>query len=143
MLPVARRRTVTFRGDISGRTGPRVRFTLDDHEFDPHRIDQQAEAGTVEEWTLVNADPMQHPLHIHVNPFQAVDFTGIPPEDPSWHTDPEVWWDTLRLPPHGSVTIRTYYRPDITGTTVYHCHVLQHEDTGMMGTLNIAPAQER
>lgn len=139
-LATARRRRVTFKADISGRRGPRVRFTLDGREFDPHRIDQRAEAGTVEEWTLVNEDHMQHPLHIHVNPFQAIDFTGVPPGDPSWQTDPAVWWDTIRLPPRGSVTIRTYYRPDATGKTVYHCHVLQHEDTGMMGMLLIEPA---
>lgn len=138
-LGVARRRVLTFKGDISGRDGPRVRFTIDGREFDPDRVDQQVEAGTVEEWRLVNKDVMQHPVHIHVNPFQAIDFTGIPAGDRSWQTDPAIWWDVIRLPPRGSVAIRTYFRPDITGKTVYHCHVLQHEDTGMMGTLLIAP----
>lgn len=137
--PVAHRRTIRFSGDISGRAGPGVTFLIDGRAFDPDRIDQAVEAGTVEEWTLVNEDVFQHPIHIHVNPFQVIDVHGIPPGDTSWQTDPTIWWDTFRLPPKGTFTLRTYFRPDATGKTVYHCHILPHEDTGMMGTLLINP----
>ncbi|WP_201294867.1 MULTISPECIES: multicopper oxidase family protein [unclassified Nocardiopsis] len=135
--PVTRRRTLTFSGDISGHHGMGVRFYIDDQLFDHHRVDQEVRAGTVEEWRLVNEDVFQHPVHIHVNPFQVVDVKGIPAGDTSWQTDPEIWWDTVRLPPNGEVTIRTYFRPDITGKTVFHCHILPHEDNGMMGVLLI------
>jgi FtsP/CotA-like multicopper oxidase with cupredoxin domain len=139
-LPVTRRRTLTFSGDISGRHGIGVRFFIDGKEYDHHRIDQEVQAGTVEEWTLVNSDVFQHPFHIHVNPFQVVDVRGIPPTDTSWHLDPTVWWDVFRMPPRGQVTLRMYFRPDVVGKTVYHCHILPHEDNGMMGNVLITPA---
>jgi FtsP/CotA-like multicopper oxidase with cupredoxin domain len=97
-LPVARRRTVTFSGDISGRHGIEVQFLIDGKEYDMDRIDQEVEAGTVEEWTIVNEDVFQHPFHIHVNPFQVVDVQGIPPGDTSWYPDPSVWWDVVGVP---------------------------------------------
>lgn len=140
-LPVARRRTFTFRMDISGRKGLGVIGYLDGKIFDPDRIDTSVQAGTVEEWTIRNDDVMQHPLHIHVNPFQITGIRGIPADDPSWYgqTDPSTWWDTFRVPPKGQFTLRTWFRPDIPGKTVYHCHFLPHEDNGMMATLLINP----
>ncbi len=140
-LPVARRRTLVFSGDITGRTGLGVQFLIDGKEYDHERIDQEVEAGTVEEWTIVNEDIFQHPVHIHVNPFQVFDVQGIPAGDTSWlaEREPDVWWDTFRLPPFGRYTLRTYFRPDVTGKTVYHCHILPHEDRGMMGNLLIDP----
>ncbi len=140
--PVARRRTLVFSGDITGNDGIGVRFFIDGKLYDHHRIDQEVEAGTVEEWRLVNDDVFQHPFHIHVNPFQVTDVKGIPPGDSSWDTDPSIWWDVFRLPPKGEVTIRTYFRPDIPGKTVYHCHILPHEDNGMMGNVLISPPGE-
>ncbi|GAB3488463.1 multicopper oxidase family protein [Amycolatopsis cihanbeyliensis] len=142
-LPVARRRTLRFSGDISGTKGIGVRFLIDGKEYDHDRIDQEVEAGTVEEWTMVNDDVFQHPFHIHVNPFQVIDVQGIPAGDTSWAPpDPGVWWDTFRMPPHGQFTMRTYFRPDITGKTVFHCHILPHEDNGMMGNLLISPPEK-
>jgi FtsP/CotA-like multicopper oxidase with cupredoxin domain len=143
-LPVSCRRTVTFQGEISGNqlkqgghdghsnTLAPVQFYLDGKVFDIDRIDQNVVAGTVEEWTLVNLDVFQHPFHIHVNPFQIVAMNGQPVYD-------RTWWDTFALPSKGSVTIRTYFRPDITGKTVYHCHILPHEDNGMMANVMIHP----
>lgn len=141
-LPVARRRTLTFSGDISGRHGIGVRFFIDGKEYDHERIDQTVEAGTFEEWTLVNEDVFQHPFHIHVNPFQVTDVHGIPPGDTSWQPpDPGVWWDVFRMPPKGKVVLRMYFRADVTGKTVYHCHILPHEDNGMMGNVLITARQ--
>ncbi|GAU69278.1 blue copper oxidase CueO [Streptomyces sp. NBRC 110611] len=139
-LPVARRRTLTLTGDISGASGAGVRFFIDGKLFDADRIDTEVEAGTVEEWRFVNVtDVFQHPMHIHVNPFQVIDVKGIPPGDTTWQTDPDIWWDTFRVPPNGEFTLRTYFRPDAPGKTVYHCHILPHEDNGMMGNLLINP----
>ncbi|SFQ71468.1 Multicopper oxidase with three cupredoxin domains (includes cell division protein FtsP and spore coat protein CotA) [Amycolatopsis arida] len=142
-LPVAHHRVLRFSGDISGRHGIGVRFFIDGKEYHHDRIDQQVEAGTVEEWTMVNEDVFQHPIHIHVNPFQVTDVRGIPPGDTSWAPpDPTVWWDTFRLPPRGRFTLRTHFRPDLTGKTVFHCHILPHEDNGMMGNLLITPPEK-
>jgi len=63
-----------------------------------------------------------------VNPFQVIEINGTPTGDDSW-------WDTFALPSKGSVKIRMYFRPDITGLTVYHCHILPHEDNGMMANI--------
>lgn len=139
--PVARRRRLVFSGDISGRAGPRPRFFIDAEAFDPDRVDQLVEAGTVEEWTVVNRDVMQHPFHLHVNPFQVVQLEGVPSGDDSWLPDPAISWDVFRIPPRGPATLRMRFRPDVTGLTVYHGHVLPHEDDGMMGTVLIDPSQ--
>lgn len=105
------------------------------------RIGQEVGAGMVEEWTIINEDALKHPFHIHVNPFQVTDIQGIPPGDTSWRPDPAVWWDVFRLPPRGRFTMRTYFRPDAIGKTAYHCHILPHEDNGMMGNVPIDPAR--
>ncbi|MBH1933378.1 multicopper oxidase domain-containing protein [Streptomyces sp. AV19] len=138
-LPVARHRTLVLSRDNSGHHGPGPRFLVNGRLFDMDRVDVEAEAGTVEEWRFVNDDSYQHPMHIHVNPFQVVGTKGIPRGDASWYTDPGIWWDTHRLPPHGELTLRTYFRPDAPGRTVFHCHVLPHEDHGTMANLLITP----
>jgi FtsP/CotA-like multicopper oxidase with cupredoxin domain len=125
--PIARRRTVRFRG--STLHAP-VEFFLDDRPFDPERDDAVIAVGTTEEWTLVNDDVFQHPFHIHVNPFQVVEQNGRRVPDP-------IWWDTFALPPNGTVKILMRPRPDITCRTVYHCHILPHEDNGMMSAISL------
>ncbi|EUA94083.1 multicopper oxidase family protein [Mycobacterium ulcerans str. Harvey] len=129
-LPVSRRRVLVFSGDISGRTGMGIQFLIDGKEMNMDRIDQESRVARSEEWTIVNEDVFQHPLHIHINPFQVVDVQGIPAGDTSWAAayEPDIWWDTFRLPPYRRYTLRTYFRPDVTGKTVYHCHILPHED---------------
>ena len=146
-LPVANRRTITFKGEISGNEPggdlhsheaaapamrPPVQFYLDGKIFALNRIDQKVLGGTVEEWTLVNEDVFQHPFHIHVNPFQVTHINGQPTGD-------DTWWDVISLPSKGQVTLRMFFRPDIDGKTVYHCHILPHEDNGMMANLYIYP----
>ena len=109
---------------------PPVQFFLDGKVFDLNRIDQHVVAGTIEEWTLVNEDVFQHPFHIHVNPFQVVEINGQPVHD-------DTWWDVIALPSKGQMTVRMYFRPDVTGKTVYHCHILPHEDNGMMANMRV------
>ena len=115
---------------------PPISFELDGKQFEPTRDDRIVTVGTWAEWTLDNQDVFQHPFHIHVNPFQIVAINGQPnPED-------FVWWDVRILPPKGSITVRMFYRPDITGRTVYHCHIVPHEDAGMMGVIHLTPGAD-
>ncbi len=144
-----RHRTITFRGDVSSVP---VKFTVNNKEFELDAntwwnklpANPRPKPGTVEEWTLINEDIFQHPFHIHVNPFQVIEVNGVPTHDKTWNVDPEIWWDVFRLPPHTSqkgnppsVKVRMYFRPDAPGLTVYHCHILPHEDNGMMASVYI------
>ena len=99
----------------------------------------KATAGTCEEWTIINKDIFKHPFHIHVNPFQVTAMIAHDPNYPAPRIDPSVWWDTIMLPSFSTTKIRTRYRSDVTGTTVFHCHFLPHEDNGMMTLFELDP----
>src|SRR5262245_40583505 len=128
--PIDNTRTVEWSGEVM--TAPLV-FQIDGKVFDPQRSDQTITVGTTELWTLVNHDVFQHPFHIHVNPFQVIAINGQP------YPEPDVWWDTFSLPSKGTVTLRIFFRPDVIGTTVFHCHILPHEDLGMMSRIDLVP----
>jgi FtsP/CotA-like multicopper oxidase with cupredoxin domain len=111
--------------------GMGIAFTFNGKAFDPERVNTQVRLNTVEDWELVNVDPdrMDHPFHLHVNPFQVISRNGKP--------EPErAWKDTVLVRGGETVRIRVPFR-DFLGKTVYHCHILDHEDLGMMGVLNI------
>jgi FtsP/CotA-like multicopper oxidase with cupredoxin domain len=78
-----------------------------------------------------NTSAQVHPFHIHVNPFQVIAVNGQPVEAPSYE-------DTANLPALGSITMRTRFL-DFPGNYVYHCHILMHEDNGMMGIIEVQP----
>ena len=117
-------------------------------EFKAGRVDRTLTLGNIEEWTLA-AFTEGHPFHKHVNPVQIVSIidpdTGI---DVSKFESGSVyaglsgqWKDTVFLPTNlfGApyvVTVRTHYRRYI-GTFVLHCHILDHEDFGMMQVLEV------
>lgn len=103
-------------------------FTIDGKTFDPDRVDQSVRIGTVEEWTLTNTSQLDHPLHLHVWPMQVVAENGQPVTAPAWQ-------DVVNVPARGQTTIRVAF-DDFPGRTVYHCHVLDHEDSGMMGVID-------
>ncbi len=85
--------------------------------------------GTTEEWEFVNLTYEPHPLHIHVNPFQVVAVNGAPSNELRYR-------DTAKLPPFGTLTIRHQFL-DFTGLFVWHCHILFHEDNGMMQLVQV------
>jgi FtsP/CotA-like multicopper oxidase with cupredoxin domain len=96
--------------------------------------------GTVEDWTVENRSGDDHVFHIHQLHFQVLALDGVAIEDPALR-------DTINVPhwsgsgPYPSVTLRMDFRnPDIVGTFVYHCHLLSHEDAGMMASLQLLPA---
>ncbi|WP_444905538.1 multicopper oxidase family protein [Microbulbifer sp. SSSA008] len=92
-------------------------------------VNHYVELDAVEEWTLVNESEFPHPIHIHVNPYYVIEVAG---EDPMHHTlKLPFWCDTFQVPPHGHVKFRTRFK-DFTGKYPLHCHLLYHEDGGMM-----------
>ncbi len=96
--------------------------------------------GTVEDWVIQNPTPEDHIFHIHQIHFQLVAVNGAPVDDPTLR-------DTIRVPhqvgrtPISSVKLRMDFRDaNIAGKFVYHCHILDHEDKGMMGSVEVLPA---
>ena len=124
---VERRRVLTMTGGMGMGMGGRE-FGFDGRTFDPARTDQRLALGSVEEWTIGNATMMDHPFHLHVWPMQVLE---APEHDPDGPAD---WRDVVVVPAMGQVTVRVPVR-DFGGRTVYHCHVLDHEDLGMMGVV--------
>ncbi|MFM2004975.1 MAG: hypothetical protein RLZZ09_630, partial [Pseudomonadota bacterium] len=107
----------------------------------------QPRLNTVEEWTFVNNNNDQHPIHIHVNDFQVQQV--VSPQE-SLETGYQMWGqDNANLPAptfraNGSVkntgvlSLRTEFK-DFIGTYVTHCHRLNHEDNGLMAIINVIP----
>ena len=102
-----------------------MRFSINGREYSEARTDTIVAAGTVEEWTLVNTSPMDHPFHLHVWPMQLI-------EDNGQDVGAVVMRDVVNVRANGRATVRIAFR-DFRGRSVYHCHILDHEDQGMMG----------
>jgi FtsP/CotA-like multicopper oxidase with cupredoxin domain len=113
-------------GMMPGR-GMGARFLINGREFDHRRIDDTVRLGDVEDWEYTNNTDMDHPMHVHTNAFQRVGADG--------RAEP-AWLDGIVVPARGRVRIRTGFS-DFTGTSVQHCHILDHEDLGMMSTVRI------
>jgi FtsP/CotA-like multicopper oxidase with cupredoxin domain len=105
------------------------KFFINGKEFDPNRVDVSPQLGTVEEWTLRNSTMEQHPFHIHVNDFVVVSVGGVPYEARGDQ-------DTVILPPGEDVVVRIPF-DDFPGRFVFHCHILAHEDGGMMAVVDV------
>lgn len=116
---VDRARTVTL------AMGMGMSFTIDGRAFDGARIDHEVEQGTVEEWTLRNTSTMAHPFHLHTWPMQLMNDDRKGPVDVR---------DVVDVPAGEEVTVRIAFDHH-SGRTVYHCHILDHEDLGMMGVV--------
>ncbi|NEO25985.1 MAG: multicopper oxidase family protein [Kamptonema sp. SIO4C4] len=107
-------------------------FLINGQPYQGERIDTTVSLNTVEDWEITNTGVMDHPFHLHVNPFQVISRNGQP--EPI-----RAWKDTVLIPRGETVRVRIPFR-DFTGKTVYHCHILDHEDLGMMGNLEIRPS---
>lgn len=127
--PIAGRRSLDFGMGMGAMMGGGMSFTIDGRAFDGDRNDATVEAGTVEEWTLTNSSTMDHPVHLHVWPMQVV-------EDGQGRVTEPTWRDVVNVPASGQVKVLIAFE-DFTGRTVYHCHILDHEDEGMMGTVQV------
>lgn len=95
--------------------------------------------GSVEDWVIQNHSFEDHVFHIHQIHFQVLEVDGKPISDPAIR-------DTINIPhwvggvAYPSVRLRMDFRDtNILGTFVYHCHILKHEDQGMMGSIQVVP----
>jgi suppressor of ftsI len=111
---------VTFTEDKSG-------FYINEQKFTPDAAPMvRAKVGTFQHWRIVNATRELHPMHIHQVHFLAYAENDKPMAEP-------LWLDTVNVPYGGSVdVIMDFTDPVIRGMSVFHCHLLNHEDKGMM-----------
>ena len=105
-------------------------FTVNQSLYQESESGTQPVRGSTEEWTVVNKTSEAHPIHLHVNSFQLVKIN-----DTVVH--PVEVWDNFCVPAAvgltpGTITIRIRFREGNVGKSVFHCHILNHEDTGMM-----------
>lgn len=156
-----RHRTLTF--SMEGGIGAQPVFKIDGKQFEEGVIDQLILLGNAEEWTIQNISgrAVQHPFHIHINPFQVTEvFDPLTMKEPLQLPAPWLWWDTFPIPagvqkvengkfvfdpvtnlpvlegPPGHIKIRSRF-VDFPGTYVLHCHILGHEDRGMMQLVKV------
>lgn len=91
----------------------------------------QAKLGAVEDWSVVNTTEMDHPFHLHGFRFQVLSVDGMPPSFRAWE-------DTVNVKAKQTVKLRVSLE-DHPGTWMFHCHILEHAERGMMGELLVSP----
>lgn len=113
----ATRRMLMSQGRINSRT------------MDMDRVDVRAALGATEIWEVENLVGMDHPFHLHGFQFQVLDRNGVPAPYPRWE-------DTVNVPKREAVRFIVRYA-NHPGKWMFHCHILDHEDQGMMGVLEV------
>jgi FtsP/CotA-like multicopper oxidase with cupredoxin domain len=108
-------------------------FLINNMEFDPGRIDFHAKLGQTETWRIENTTPFYHNIHFHLVQFQVRYLAGgVAPEEMNG------WKDTVVITPFQSVELTLRWE-GYSGIYVLHCHVLHHEDIGMMAQIEVSP----
>jgi FtsP/CotA-like multicopper oxidase with cupredoxin domain len=111
--------------------------------FDPSSgiPDIVVKQGDVEDWIIENRSNELHAFHIHQIHFMMVEWDGFPVNEPFLRDTINVPYYNGRALQYPSVKLRMDFRdPNSVGTYVYHCHLLEHEDNGMMGLIRVEPA---
>jgi FtsP/CotA-like multicopper oxidase with cupredoxin domain len=114
--------------------------------FDPTSTTPNIEVrqGDVEDWIIENRSTELHAFHIHQLHFMLMDWSGAPVNEPFLRDTVNVPYYADRMLHYPSVRLRMDFRdPNTVGTFVYHCHLLEHEDGGMMGTVRVLPRDDR
>src|SRR4030095_16760636 len=130
---IANERTFIFSETSDGNI-----FFINDNTYDPDRVDTTVKLGTFEEWTIQNTSGELHVFHIHQLDFLVEEINGGAQTMLGLQ-------DTFILPYQengvpGEVKILIpFTNPVIVGEFVYHCHILGHEDNGMMANIVVAP----
>jgi FtsP/CotA-like multicopper oxidase with cupredoxin domain len=111
-------------------------FFINGRQFDIGRVDTTVKLGDTEEWTLVNPSQELHQFHIHQLDFQVTKINGK-------DVDFIGYRDNIYIPALGSVTVRIPFTdPVILGKFVYHCHIMEHEDGGMMQVVQVVKPED-
>lgn len=155
--PAALPASIQALDDLSGATIARQRifdltenndsgtFFINQRMFDPNQVDATPVIDTVEEWVFRNNTRELHPIHLHVNDAQITSINGVPNQARSWVDTipiPYIYQDSNGNDVPGEVVMRFRFRR-FMGPYVFHCHILAHEDNGMMSIINVtSPGSE-
>ena len=120
--------------------------TMDDHDkinglrFSMERIDMEQELNSVEYWDVTNTNSsaagMLHPFHIHDAHFLVLSRNGQKPSP----NEINVYKDTVEVGPGEAVRLKVYFQNP--GVFMYHCHIIEHEDAGMMTQIKIVDPKD-
>jgi FtsP/CotA-like multicopper oxidase with cupredoxin domain len=124
-------RVINFAGQFPGTKNPVVGidFLINGEQYSQTQVRYVVDLGSAEQWYLEVGDSAHggtegHPFHIHVNSFEVISVNGrLQP--------PGTIKDVVWVPQNSTVVIRMRYQTFV-GKSVFHCHILPHEDTGMM-----------
>ena len=111
--------------------------------FDPKSTEPNivVKQGDVEDWVIENRTNELHAFHIHQIHFQVRDWAGLTVNEPYLRDTVNVPFFDSTMKTYPSLTLRMDFRdPNTVGTFIYHCHLLDHEDGGMMGLIRVEPA---
>jgi FtsP/CotA-like multicopper oxidase with cupredoxin domain len=115
--------TVIFTEDKNGFYINGKNFSMHDDPMLTVRV------GSMQHWRIVNSTDEVHPFHIHQIHFLAYSENGLQSDSPEW-------LDTVNVPYGGTVDlIMDFTDPIIKGMSLFHCHLLSHEDKGMMAKI--------
>jgi FtsP/CotA-like multicopper oxidase with cupredoxin domain len=135
--PVDVQRTVVF----ADTPDPNL-FIIDGKPYNPGVVATTVQLGDLEEWRIQNTSGEFHVFHIHQGDFQVVSINGVPQPFTGFQDVVNLPYATKAGP--GEVVMRIRFDPPIiVGEYVYHCHIVQHEDQGMMANIVVEDAIAR
>ena len=129
-LPVLDATSAVTRTFEFGKSRSSGLWTINGQTFDPNRFDAQPKLGTTETWIFTNKSGSSHVVHIHGVDQELVSRNGAPPAP--YERMKESW----NLPLGGTIVLKMKFTDNL-GTFVFHCHILEHEDAGMMAQYEV------
>jgi len=132
--PTERQFLMSMGGMGNMQTGgmQQMSFVINGKKFNPTRVDEFIASGATEIWSIRNMSPMAHPFHAHAIQYQILSRNGVPA------TGIDLGWkDTFLVQPGETVKVIGKFEAVNTGDYMYHCHILEHEDAGMMGYFRV------
>jgi FtsP/CotA-like multicopper oxidase with cupredoxin domain len=142
---ITAKRKLYFSEEFGGTNGP-IQFyiTVDGQKQRVFEADEKpvitTKVGAVEEWTVENRALETHAFHIHQIHFKVLEIDGKPAADQDLRDTIEIpFWEGPGTPYHSVKMLMDFRDPTIAGTFVFHCHILLHEDLGMMHKILVEP----
>jgi FtsP/CotA-like multicopper oxidase with cupredoxin domain len=109
-------------------------FGINGRPHDMNRIDEEVKLGAVERWVIGGGGVIEHPFHVHGVQFKVISEGGGARPRP----ESSGWKDTIVISGETAVMVRFTHAATREKPFMYHCHILEHEDAGMMGQFTVS-----